>query len=312
MKTLFYKFYHHTLLGNFFRFIFHKGQNNLPDYFVLKNRYKKNMGKPLNLKNPSTLNEKINWLKLYDRTPLHTKCADKYAVREYVIAKIGAQFLVPLFYSTKNPKEITPENITQYPCIIKTNHDSGGGIFVHTKDDADWMDVQQKLQHRLNKNYYTKSREWQYKNINPLIIVEKLLQDSNGNIPLDYKLHCFNGRVRMIQVDLGRGTEDHHRNWYNTLWEREPYRWSSPKGMGMFTDPSDDEVPKPGTLQEMIKLSEILSEPFDYVRVDWYDVDGKLYFGELTFHHDGGTKPILPEKWDFKLGEQLKISALKN
>ena len=163
----------------------------------------------------------------------------------------------------------------------------------------------------MTKNYYTNSREWQYKNIEPRIIVEKLLQDRNGNIPFDYKLHCFNGLVRMIQVDVGRGTEKHFRNWYSPQWEREPFKWTAPIGSGKFTEPSDDEVPKPDTLEEMIRLSNILSKPFDYVRVDWYDVDEKLYFGELTFHHDGGTRPIIPAKWDLNLGEELRIKALE-
>lgn len=270
------------------------------------------MGKPLNLSKPRTLNEKINWLKLYDRTPLHTQCADKYTVRKYVTDQIGESYLVPLYFYTKNPKEIVPANIKQLPCIIKTNHDSGGGIFVYKIENIDWLVIQEKLTSRLKKNYYTISREWQYKNIEPLIIVEQLLQDQDGNIPDDYKLHCFNGSVRMIQVDMGRGTDDHFRNWYNTQWGREPYKWSSPKGFGKFTDPSNKEIPKPDTLEKMLRLSEILSKPFDYVRVDWYDVNAKLYFGELTFHHDGGTKPILPEKWDFKLGEELRITALEN
>ncbi len=300
------------MVGNFFRYVFHKFKEKLPDALILKYRYKKNMGKPLNLRRPRTLNEKINWLKLYDRTPLHTRCADKYSVRKYIIEKIGESYLVPLYFQTKNPEQILPENIKNFPCIIKTNHDSGGGTIVRGKEDIDWSNVQIKIKKRLTKNYYTNSREWQYKNIEPRIIVEKLLQDRQGNIPFDYKLHCFNGSVRMIQVDLGRGTENHFRNWYNPQWEREPYKWSSPKGLGKFTDPSDDEVPKPSTLKEMIRLSKILSAPFDYVRVDWYDVDGKLYFGELTFHHDGGCQPIIPEQWDFNLGEELRIKALNN
>lgn len=312
MVPIFSKFYHHTRVGNFFRYVFHKVKNELPDALIMKHRYKKRMGKSLNLNRPRTLNEKINWLKLHDRTPLHTQCADKYEVRKYIIEKIGKSYLVPLYFQTKNPEQILPENIKNFPCIIKTNHDSGGGTIVQKKEDTDWSNVQKIIKKRLTQNYYTNSREWQYKNIEPRVIVEKLLQDHNGNIPFDYKLHCFNGSVRMIQVDLGRGTEKHYRNWYNPHWEREPYKWSSPKGVGKFTDPSDDEVPRPSTLEEMIRLSNILSEPFDYVRVDWYDVDDKLYFGELTFHHDGGNKPIIPEQWDFNLGQELKIGALND
>ena len=134
------------------------------------------------------------------------------------------------------------------------------------------------------------------------------MEDKNGNLPFDYKVHCFNGKVRMISVDMGRGTNDHHRNWYSTDWQREPYKWSSPKGPGKFTDPSEIDVEKPKSLEEMIKLSEILAQPFVYVRVDWYDVEDTLYFGELTFHHDGGFRPILPEIWDEKLGSQLVLT----
>lgn len=292
-------------------FVYHKVKYTLvPKKIVLKNRYKKKHGEKLDLNNPETLNEKIVWLKLYDRTPLHTQCADKYAVRKYVSGKIGTQYLVPLYYHTYNPKDIEPKNLPNIPCIIKANHDSSGGIFVYDKSKIDWQQVQKEFKKRLKKNYYWKSKEWQYKNIKPKIIVEKLLQDKNGDIPFDYKLHCLNGKVRMIQVDIGRGTDKHYRNWYSTEWVREPYKWSSPKGNGMFTDPSDEDVEKPHTLQEMIRLSEILSKPFDLVRVDWYDVNKKLFFGELTFHHDGGNQPILPKIWDVKLGQELKLNNM--
>ncbi|MBQ4915644.1 glycosyl transferase [Maribacter sp. MMG018] len=279
----------------------------IPDKQLVQLKFRWHMGYFPNLKNPSTLNEKINWLKLYDRTPLHTQCSDKYLVREYIKEKIGNQFLVPLYFTTTNPKEITPENISDVPCIIKANHDSSGGIFVHDKSEINWEDVQETFKERLKLNYYVGSREWQYKNIEPRIIVEKLLQDKNGNIPFDYKLHCFNGKVRMISVDMGRGTDQHYRNWYNTNWEREEFKWSSPKGNGKSTDPSEEDAERPTTLNEMIRLSEILAEPFSYVRVDWYDVDGVLYFGELTFHHDGGFRPIEPKIWDKKLGNELKL-----
>ncbi|MEP2279096.1 ATP-grasp fold amidoligase family protein, partial [Maribacter sp.] len=113
--------------------------------------------------------------------------------------------------------------------------------------------------------------------------------------------------VRMISVDMGRGTDQHYRNWYNTNWEQEEFKWSSPKENGKSTDPSSEDLERPKTLKEMIRLSELLAKPFKYVRVDWYDVDGKLYFGELTFHHDGGFRPILPEIWDKKLGNELNL-----
>ncbi|MBT2163204.1 ATP-grasp fold amidoligase family protein [Zobellia barbeyronii] len=266
------------------------------------------MGKNLSLEDPKTLNEKISWLKLNDRTSLHTLCSDKYAVRQYIIEKIGDDFVVPLFFMTLNYREIILENLPDEPSIIKTNHDSGGGIFVYNKNELDYNKVQIILRKRMAINYYQRSNEWQYKNIVPCIIVEKLLQTKEGEIPKDYKLHCFNGKVRMISVDIDRGSENHKRNWYNKEWVREPYKWSSPKGNGRYTDPSTNDTPKPRTLNQMIELSETLSEPFVYVRVDWYDVDGKLFFGEMTFYHDGGNRPILPEKWDLELGSELHLN----
>lgn len=279
----------------------------IPDKLLVKLKFKHHIGYPINLKNPQTLNEKINWLKLNDRTPLHTQCSDKYLVRDYIESKIGKEYLVPLYFTTKDSKDIVPENLPDSASIIKANHDSSGGIFVHDKSKINWSEVQRSFNVRLKSNYYLVSREWQYKNIEPRIIVEKLLQDKKGGIPFDYKLHCFNGKVRMISVDMGRGTNQHFRNWYNTNWEREKFKWSSPKENGKSTDPSNEDIDKPESLKEMIRLSEILAKPFKYVRIDWYDVDGKLYFGEITFHHDGGFRPIIPEIWDRKLGDELKL-----
>lgn len=279
----------------------------LPDKTFAKFKFKWHMGYLPDLDNPTTLNEKINWLKLNDRQELLTLCADKYRVREYVLEKIGNQYLVPLYFHTEKPDEIVPENIPETPCIIKANHDSSGGIFVHDKTKINWKEVQKEFAERLTLNYYRESREWQYKNIKPSIIVEKLLLDNEGVVPMDYKIHCFNGKVIMIQVDKGRGTKKHFRFWYDTEWKPQPYRWSPPIVNDKDNDSQKNGLQRPDTLEEMIELSAILAEPFDYVRVDWYDVDGKLYFGELTFHHDGGFVPILPKIWDEKLGLQLNL-----
>lgn len=302
-----------SLLGYIFiqpiYYIFRLFIKTIPDRTFVELKFRWHMDYSLNLDNPKTLNEKINWLKLNDRTQLHTICADKYRVREYVSEKIGTDYLVPLYFQTDNPNELIPENISNIPCIIKANHDSSGGIFVYDKSKIDWVKVQEGFKKRLKQNYFWSSREWQYKNIKPTIVVEKLLQDNQGNIPFDYKLHCFNGKVRMISVDLGRDTDEHHRNWYSREWIREPYKWSSQKG-SKFTDPTEEDVERPKTLEEMIRLSEILAQPFAYVRVDWYDVNGQLYFGEITFHHDGGVLPILPKIWDEKLGALLKLQKI--
>ncbi|GAA4937534.1 ATP-grasp fold amidoligase family protein [Algibacter agarivorans] len=310
MKKILKYIYKKTIIGNYLitklidlnRFYLFRIK---PEKKYLTDEFENSFGRKINLSNPKTLNEKIVWLKLYDRTPLHTTCADKYAVREYIKTKITDKYIIPLYLKTKNEKDIVPDNLPDYPFIVKTNHDSGGGIIVRDKSKIDWKKVRKGLKKRMKHNYYYGSKEWQYKNIEPCIIVEKLLLNKKGNIPFDYKIHCFNGKVNMIQVDIDRDSDNHYRNWYNPKWEREPYKWTSLKDKGKTTEPSDEEVEKPKTLEEMITLSEKLSEDFCYVRVDWYDLDGKLYFGELTFHHDGGNRPIIPEKYDEILGRKI-------
>jgi len=280
---------------------------NVSDEYIIKKKFKEFMGYELDLENPVTLNEKINWLKLYDRTDLHTQAADKFRVRDYIKEVIGEEYLVPLLYQNDDPEALIPENFPDIPFIIKCNHDSSGGVIVKDKATVDWNKIQKRFKKLLKENYFNSSREWQYKNIKPTVIGETLLTDKNGKIPFDYKIHCLNGKVRMIQVDIDRNSDKHYRNWYNANWEREPYKWSSKKGKGKFTDPSDYDIEKPATFDKMVALSEKLAKAFIYVRVDWYDVDGKLYFGELTFHHDGGNRPIEPTEWDTKLGNELVL-----
>lgn len=282
----------------------------ISDKEFINKRFKKAFGRDINFEDPKTLNEKICYLKLKDRTELHTICSDKFAVRKYIEEKIGKEYLVPLYFETKSLKDLTKSVLPDEPCIIKTNHDSGGGVFVYDRESADMDEIKKSLGRRLYTNYYQRSKEWQYKNIEPRIIIEKLLQTAEGKIPKDFKVHCFNGSVRMISVDIDRFGDKHYRNWYTKDWQREPYKWSSPKADGTRTDPSPEDVEKPRTLDQMIRLSEILAKPFPYVRIDWYDVDGALYFGEITFHHNGGTQPILPEKYDLKLGEELNVETL--
>ncbi|MBC2840331.1 ATP-grasp fold amidoligase family protein [Robiginitalea sp. SC105] len=308
LKISFRGYYTNTLLGRkldalykFYRW------RLLPEVYYVRQKYKRIFGVYPDLKCPKSLNEKILWLKLNDRTPLHTLCADKFAVREYVRDTIGEKYLIPLLYTTHDPRDIVPENIPNEPSVIKTNHDSSGVIFVRDKKEVDWKEIQKKLNRRIKSNYYWRSKEWQYKNIIPRILVEKLLEDENKNNPFDYKFHCFNGTLRMIQVDMNRGTSSHRRNWYSPKWKREPYKWTSPLGNNNFTDPSKEDIEPPKNFDQMVALSQNLAKPFKYVRVDWYNLNGRLYFGELTFHHDGGYRPIEPYEWDLKLGAELNL-----
>lgn len=305
IKSSFNKFYHGTILGNSFRFIFNKIPYYLSDKNYIKFRHWKRYGKALNLTNPKTLNEKINWLKINDRTPLHTLCADKYAVRKYVSEKIGDQYLIPLYFKTRNPKEIVGENIHHLPCIIKTNHDSGGGIFVYNIHDYDWLKVQAKLTERLNKNYYNTAREWQYKNIKPCIIVEQLLLDKDCKVPIDYKIHCFNGKPEIIQVDFDRFS-NHKRNLYDISWNLLPFTWSMwENGKPLWNN--GKEISRPNNLEKLLELAGVLSSEFIFARVDFYEIGQNIYFGEITFHPGSGFEKIHPEDWADILGEKLKL-----
>jgi len=307
MNSLFYKFYHHTLLGNFFRLAYNRLPFYLSDTNFIRFRYHKRFGTLLNLRNPQTLNEKINWLKIYDRSPTHTICADKYAVRDFVREKIGSEYLIPLYYQTTNPREIIPKNIQRFPCIIKTNHDSGGGIFVHEPDEINWRKIQDELTERMEKNYYEGSREWQYKNIKPRIIVEKLLLDGSGKVPMDYKIHCFNGKPEIIQIDLDRFS-NHKRNLYDIEWNLLPFTWSMWENDKPLWS-NGKKVRKPKNLELLIELAKILSSDFIFARIDFYEMGQRIYFGEITFHPGSGFEKIHPEKWALTLGQRLNLNT---
>lgn len=274
-----------------------------------ENRFKRRMGYDLDLNNPRTLNEKIQWLKLYNRTPLHTICADKIAVRDYVADRVGAEYLVPLILVTENVNDINYENLPEEPFIIKTNHDSGSYKIVKDKNDInDWNELRRFFSKSLKSNFYYKSKEWQYKNIPPKILVEKLLITKNGRIPEDYKIHCFKGEPKYIQLDVDRGKPNHSRNWYDINWKRTQFHWSTKLKTGGETLPNNLNIPRPSTLDVMIELARVLSDAFPYVRVDFYSLDDtKVYFGEITFNHDSGFRPIIPKEWDYKLGELVTL-----
>ena len=311
MKDFIKNLYYNTTFGYYvisipkYFYDFFINYRFLSDKAAIKRKFKKTFGYKLNLENPQTLNEKIQWLKLNYRTNLHTLCADKLAVRDYVKEKIGEKHLVPLVYFTNKLKELTLNKLPDYPVIIKTNHDSGGTIIV--KDKQTFNIKNNKLKIHLKQNYYISSKEWQYKKIKPSILIEKLLIDEHGNIPMDYKFHCFLGKVEVIQVDIDRLTT-HRRNFYDKQWNLLPFMWVKKyKTKLIETSTSNKVIPKPKTLEEMIDIAEKLSSPFYYVRIDLYLVGTQIYFGEITFHHGGGFEIIYPQEFDKILGDKLKL-----
>ncbi|WP_298505530.1 ATP-grasp fold amidoligase family protein [uncultured Maribacter sp.] len=298
VKTLLYPF---KKVYDFYRF------SILTEETYIKNRFKRIFGFDLSLENPKTLNEKIQWLKLNDRTDLHTICSDKFEVRNYVKEKIGEEYLIPLLYTSNNYKDLLPENIpTEAPFIIKTNHDSGGYEIIMNKSEINWEKVRNRYKNLLKRNYYKESKEWQYKNIPPKIIIEKLLLEDNGKIPMDYKFHCFHGKVELISVDIDRETE-HKRNIYSKDWDLLPFTWSIKENETIVWD-NGRRISKPQNLDMIIPIIEKLSREFKYVRIDFYQIKDKYFFGEMTFHHGGGFECIHPVEWDYKLGEKLRLN----
>lgn len=275
------------------------------DISYIKKRFFRSHGYKLNIRNPKSLNEKIQWLKMYDRQTLHTVCADKLAVREYFRSKFGHDHIIPLLFQSQKASDITSENLPDTPFILKTNHDAGSFIIVRDKSEIDWNKTRLFFKFALLRNYYWVDREWQYKQIGPKVFAEKLLVCENGKIPNDFKVHCFNGRTEIIYVAMDREGLN-VREIFNRDWERLSFYWGRKKVVSDSFDFTHTE--KPPNLELMLELSERVAIDFPhYVRVDFYDVDGKLYFGEITQHHGGGFEPIVPIEWDYKLGDLISL-----
>lgn len=276
------------------------------DEYYIKKRFRKTFGFELNLEDPKTLNAKIQWLKLYDRTDLHTKCADKYAVREFIKEQVGEDYLPVLLFHTKDVKKLIASNLpsdgTRF--IIKTNHDSSGGLIVRDINQVDFAKQQLYFRRLLKNNFYWSSKEWQYKNITPRIIVEQLLEDKEGKIPNDYKFHCFHGKPKFIYCSVDR-EGGNTRHIYDINWEPLPFVWVT-KGKNVNSS-KGQEIPKPQNYDKMIEIVEKLASHFIYVRIDLYNVDGKIYVGEITFHHGSGFDVFEPIEWDYKYGSMLKL-----
>lgn len=279
--------------------------NRKDDAVYLKTLFKERQDYPLNISDPKSLNEKLQWLKIYDRKPIYTIFADKFAIRDYVKENIGEDLLIPLLYTTERYQDIRPENLPDEPFILKANHDSGSYIIIRDKNKVDWKKVRVDCRWWMSLNYYWFDREWQYKDIEPRIIIEKLLVDKSGKIPNDYKIHCINGNIEFIYVAVDREGVN-KRNIYDKNWEPLPFTWSSKYKNA--SKQKGEPIPPPLSFDKMKVIAEKVAKLFAYVRVDFYDVDGKLYFGEITQCHGGGFDQIRPVEWDYKYGKMLNLS----
>jgi hypothetical protein len=256
-------------------------------------------GRPPDLTTPTTFNEKIQWIKLHDHDPRCTRLSDKYDVRSYIEQTVGESHLVPLLGVYDDARAIDFASLPDQ-FAVKANHGSDWNVLVRDKSRCDRRALVKRCNKWLARNYYVNNREWQYKDIEPRLVVEQLLTDDGGNLPADYKMHCFDhGRGRIVcGVDRGRFAR-HTRDHYDERWNRLDLQLKFPQ--------SEDGVPRPSALPEMIDVARRLAAPFRYVRVDLYLLRDRIFVGELTFTHGAGYEVFVPEKWDRDWGARIPL-----
>ena len=286
-----------------YRFVFRAGAgiyDHLPDDIYIQRLFRAHMGYMPDLENPKTFSEKLQWLKLYDRKPEYTVMVDKYLVRDYIAKKLGEQYLIPLLGVWDDPEEIDFDSLPEQ-FVLKCNHNSGLGMCIcKDKSKLDVEKVKRKLRKGLQQDYYMTCREWPYKDVPRKIICEQFMTDGGAELA-DFKVHNFNGEPRFILVCRDRFqssglTED----FYSPQWERLPLKRP---GIPNAQQP----LPRPEELDEILELSRILAKELPFARTDFYIIDHKVYFGEITFFPASGMAAFEPESWDETFGSWLEL-----
>lgn len=278
----------------------------MPDAPYLKGLYRAHMGKKLNLEDPKTFNEKLQWLKLYDRKPLYTELVDKYEARRHIAAAIGEKHLIPMVGGPWERFDQIDFDALPERFVLKCTHDSGGLVICRDKSKLDKAAAKRKIEKSLSNNYFYFGREWPYKNVPPRIIAEAYMEDENNAQGLtDYKFFCFNGEPKMIYVS--QGLEDHATariSFYDMRGGGMPFCRSDYR-------PLDGPLALPKNFDEMADaagaLAKMVGCPF--VRIDLYSIWGKMYFSEVTFSPCNGMMPFEPREWDEKLGQWIDLTG---
>ncbi len=270
----------------------------IPDKLFLRLHYRISSGKRLNLKNPQSFNEKIQWLKLYDHNPLYTTMVDKYEAKQYAAELIGQEHIIPTLGLFQRFEEIDFDSLPQQ-FVLKCTHDSGSVVICKDKSSFDVDQAKKVIESGLKRNYFYLGREWAYKNVKPRIIAEQYLVDESGYELKDYKVFCFGGQPKVIQVDYNRFS-GHLRNLYTCDWEYI-------HGTSMYPTNPDKQIEKPEALDIIIDLAKKLSQGIPHVRVDFYVIKKQVFFGELTLYHGSGLEKYTPESLNLQLGSYLKL-----
>lgn len=283
---------------------YRKMLNWLPDKVFLKAAFRARFGRKLDLNNPKTFNEKLQWLKLYNRKPEYTKMVDKYLVREYVKEKIGEKYLIPLLGVWDDPEEIDFDELPMQ-FVLKCNHNSGIGMCIcKDKNDLDISKVKEELKKGIDQNYYLTGREWPYKDVPRRVIAEKYMVDESGYELKDYKFYCFDGKVKLVMINSDRmSSEKTKANYFDENYQPLDFVWGY--------DNAEEPPKKPEKFEEMKYLAEILSEGIPTVRIDFYQTPDGIFFGEITFFDGSGFDAIEPIEWDYKIGSWIKLPMEK-
>lgn len=275
----------------------------IPDKLYLQMLYRRDFNKKLDLKNPKTYNEKLQWMKLYDRRPIYTTMVDKFAVKDYVAKIIGEEYIIPTLGVWDKPEDIEWDTLPNQ-FVLKCTHDSGGLVICRDKSKLDKQTAMDKLRKSLKRDYYKAGREWPYKNVPRRIIAEKYMEDSQlGDLP-DFKFFCFNGVVKALFIGTERGTGDVKFDYFDADFNHLDLVQEHPM--------SGRDLPKPEHFEKMKLLASKLSKGYPELRVDFYNINGSIYFGELTLFHHGGVIPFHPEEWDYTFGSWINLPAERN
>jgi len=276
----------------------------ISDEEFLKEKYYIRMDKKLNLDSPQTFNEKLQWLKLYDRNPEYTKMVDKYEVKKYISEILGEEYIIPTIGVWDKFEDIDFEKLPNQ-FVLKCTHDSGGLVICKDKSKLDIKDAKKKINKSLKSNFYYKGREWPYKNVKPRIIAEKYMATSEQKELIDYKFFCFNGIPKYLYVS--EGLSDHSTakmSFADMGYNKAEFYRKDYKPFGKLP-------PKPKNFEKMKELAEVLSKNICFLRVDFYEIGKKIYFGELTFFPCSGYVPFEPEEYDKILGDMLDLPVDK-
>lgn len=272
-----------------------------PDELYLKIIYYLKMGRKLDLDDPKTMNEKLQWLKIHNRKPEYTTMVDKILVKEYVSEKIGPQYVVPLLGVWDDVEDIDFESLPE-KFVLKSNHSGNnlGVVICHDKSGFDVEKAKRKLKKSLRLDIYKVYREWPYKNVQKRFFAEEYL----GRDLMDYKFYCFDGYVDSVLVCIDRQIGDPKFYFFDKEWNLRRY---NKRGKAA---PADFTLPKPEGVDEMFRLASKLSEGLPFARVDFYNVDGKVYFGEITFFPDGGFDANRLPEADMLFGSMIDLDKV--